>query len=105
MKHRPAAEDAYDPELLQLVRQELVTFAGWPDLSANLHFVEPERLRRHVERLYLGGELSGEARVDGGRLRIRARGLTAWGVRMMFAHEGRDASGSRGPRGRRSPGG
>jgi len=89
--HRRGAEDVYDRELLQLIRQEMVAFAGSPDLSADLHFIEPEQLRRHVERLYLAGELSGEAEIGGAGLEVRARGLTVWGARMMLAHEERGA--------------
>lgn len=77
----------YDPELLQVIRQEVILYAGMPELGANLFFIEPDILRSHIERLFFGGELAAVASIEGGRLLIDIRGLTAIGLQALGRHD------------------
>lgn len=77
----------HDPQLLQAIRQEVVLYAGMPELSANLFFIEPDVLRSHIERLYFGGELAATARIDGERLVLDIQGLTSLGLQALKRHD------------------
>ena len=73
----------FDPELLQLIRQEIALFSGQVDLRANLHFVDEAMLRAHIERLFYGGEIEARCSLGASGLDLDIHGLTAIGLRRM----------------------
>ncbi|MFC3711597.1 hypothetical protein ACFOMD_03380 [Sphingoaurantiacus capsulatus] len=84
-----------DPELLQRVR---VAIASQPDGNpqfGRLADVGRERLRIHIERLFYGGEIAADCRVQGGCLDLSVRRLTPYGVLAMHAGLSRDPSAAR----------
>ena len=81
-----------DSDLLQRVR---VAIASQPDGSPQfdrLADVGRDRLRVHIERLFYGGEIAADCRVQGGCLALTVRRLTPYGVLAMHASLSRDPS-------------
>ncbi len=81
-----------DPELLQRVRVAIASQPdGEPRFSA-LADVGRERLRVHIERLFYGGEIAADCRVQAGCLELTVQRLTPYGVLAMHASLSRDPS-------------
>jgi hypothetical protein len=72
-----------DPDLLQLIRQEIALFGGCSDLGTKLAFVEEDRLRSHLDRLFYGGEIEAACTFGAHGLELQVKGLTAQGVQRM----------------------
>jgi hypothetical protein len=73
----------FDPELLQLLRQEIALFGGGARLRTNVSFVEPDALQSHLQRLLMGGELEADCTMTPAGLDIDVRGLSHYGVHQM----------------------
>ena len=67
------------PHLLQLIRLEVAVLGREADGLLGLSGINPANLQRHLERLYLGGEIAGASTMEAGRLRISIEGLTPCG--------------------------
>ena len=68
-----------NPQLLQLIRLEVATFGCEAGDLPCLHRPDHEEVLRHLERLYLGGEIAGAAYVEAGLMHIVIEGLTPFG--------------------------
>lgn len=74
-----------DPDLLQRLRLEIAAHRfGDSDLPV-LPGVASDDLRLHLERLFYGGELAAEARIESNGLRLKPLRLTPYGVLAMHA--------------------
>lgn len=74
-----------DPEILQRLRLEIAAHSLDESELPELSGVAPDQVRLHMERLFYGGELSAEARIESNGLRLKPLRLTPYGVLAMHA--------------------
>lgn len=74
-----------DPELLQRIRLEIAAHPEEAFDLSDLPDVGPDTIRLHLARLFYGGELAAEARIDSGGLQLKPLRLTPYGVLAMHA--------------------
>lgn len=74
-----------DPDLLQRIRLEIAARSDGQDQLGALADIGRDRLKVHLQRLFYGGELNAECRVNAGELHLDVRRLTPYGVLAMHA--------------------
>lgn len=72
-------------DLLQRIRLEIASQHGGELDLDGLRDVSRDKLKTHLERLFYGGELDAEVRIETGGLELKPRRLSPYGVLAMHA--------------------